>query len=444
MRTMVSDRMLRRVIRSDALVALVGDLVRAVIAVVAIASAAGYLLYDAALARLMFHDLHMNDFGKFYYSARAFLDGRDMYGPSQATAMPVGPVETIEFVNMNPPHFHLLVLPIARFEPLSAILIWSVLSTLALGFSVRAIAREIGIRWTPARVLWTIVGVLACSSTTTTILTGQVTFILLLPLTMAWIAARHGRMVKSATLLGVLASLKPFLAVFGLYLIVKRQWKAALTLGAVMVACFIVGLLLFGWQAHRSWLEALNSVQWTWAVMNGSLFGPLARAFSDNPFFEPFAHAPGLVVLIGTVLGISVVAIAIAAVARDSGPNAVDRSFALLILTALLASPLGWIYYLWLAVGPLVALWMSGSLSRWPIPAAIASLAIPGLLFPIELTLVAQRHSWGGFTIGSVYTWTVLCLWVSLLVKRDVLPLNGLGDNERRLPWPSPSTESTR
>jgi hypothetical protein len=414
---MVSDRTLRFVLRSESRVALLGDLIRAITAVTAVGVVVWYLAYYAALGRTVFVELHMNDFGKFYYSARAFWEGADMYEPTPATAMPVGQGRTLEFANMNPPHFHLLVLPIARLQPLPAMIAWTLLSAIGLAGSLRLVARELGIQWTASRMLLALVGILVCSATEATILTGQVTFVLLLPLTVAWVAARRQRWIASAVWLGVLASLKPFLGIFGIYFIVRRHVAAALAMVAMALACFLLGLLVFGWSAYRSWLDALGGIRWTWAVMNASLHAPLARVLSDNPFFAPLMAAPEAVTPIGVLLGLVATVIAFVVIARDDSPDAIDRATALLILTALLASPLGWIYYLWFAVGPLAALWVSGSLSRWPRPGVFVLIATPGLLCPIGLTLFAQHWRWGGLTMGSIYTWTTLTLWVAVVLS---------------------------
>src|SRR5262245_47595150 len=120
---MISDRSLRRVLPSDSSVALYGDLVRVLVAAAAVFVVLLYVTAYVVFARFMFQTLHMNDFGKFYYSAQAFLNGGDMYAPSPATAIPVID-EVREFANMNPPHFHLLVLPFARLSPLAAIVSW--------------------------------------------------------------------------------------------------------------------------------------------------------------------------------------------------------------------------------------------------------------------------------------------------------------------------------
>jgi Glycosyltransferase family 87 len=415
---MISDQTLLRIVRSQSAVALIGDLVRATLAVVIVGIIGLCIAYYVALSRVMFDDLHMNDFGKFYYSARAFLDGTDMYAPSPATAVPFGEHEVGEFANMNPPHFHVLLLPLARLEPFTALVIWWVTSVAALAISVGLVARALEVRWTAPAVVWAIAGIVACSATETVVITGQITFLLLLPFTLSWVDARRGRWSTSALYLGVLTSIKPFFAIFGLYLLLARHVRAAAAMAVATIACFLLGVAIFGWSAYSSWLGALSGVHWTWAVMNGSLVAPMARTLGTNPFFEPIILRPDLIAPLGALGGLLVVAVACVSVTRDQGPNSTDRAFALFMLLALVASPLGWIYYLWLPLGPLAALWMSGALRRWPLPAVFLLLALPGLLCPLRLTLVAQDRAWGGLLPGSIYSVTLLCLWAAVLSAR--------------------------
>jgi hypothetical protein len=415
---MISDRTLRRVIPSDSTVALVGDLVRVLIAVVLIGLTAYYVAYYVAFGRVLFRELHMNDFGKFYYSARAFLDGTDMYAPSPATAMPVGEHEVAQFANMNPPHFHLVILPIARLAPMSALLVWLTASVLALLASVRIGSRELGFRWTLPKTVWAVAAFVVSSATETVIVTGQVTFLLLLPFTLSWVNARRGRWTTSALYLGILTSIKPFFAIFVIYLLARKRAKEAAAMAITTVACFLIGITIFGWDNYRSWLGALSNVQWAWAVMNGSLVALLARTLDTNPFFQPLIRMPELIAPLGALGGALVIVVVCVSLVCDRGPGSTDRAFGLLVLTALLASPLGWIYYAWLLLPPLAALWISGPLRRWPIPSAFLLLAIPGLLYPLRFTLVAQNRAWGSLLPGSIYSLTMLCLWAAVLTTK--------------------------
>src|SRR5262245_54885499 len=166
-------------------------------AIVVGAVCAAWLLFYLVLGVYMVQRLHMNDFGKFYYSTRLFLDGQDMYGPSPATEIPVSETESRQFLNMNPPHFHLLILPFAILSPANALALWAVVNLIALFLSLRAIARELHIEWTRRRLMWTAVAVILCSATGTVVVTGQLTFLLLLPVTFAWKAARQGDLNKA-------------------------------------------------------------------------------------------------------------------------------------------------------------------------------------------------------------------------------------------------------
>ncbi len=413
---MVSDRTLLRIVRSESAVALIGDLVRAILTVAIIGVIGWYVAYHVALARVMFSKLHMNDFGKFYYSARAFLDGRDMYAPTPATAIPVGEFETRQFANMNPPHFHLLVLALARTEPLTAALVWLTVSLVGFGFSVWLTSRELQMRWTSAGAFWSLAGFLACSATEAMTITGQVTFVMLPAITLAWIGARRARWAATAFWLGILISIKPFLALTGCLLLAKRQYRAIAVMTLTAATCFLIGLAVFGRHAHLSWIDAIGRVDWTWAVMNASLTAPLARALSPNPFFRPLTDASTLVGPLGMAAGALIIAISLISLRRrETGALNVDRGLALLLLASFLASPLGWIYYVWLLLGPLAALAVSGAFNRWPMPRLFIIIAIPGLLYPVQLMLLGQSNAWAPLIPGSLYSVTMVALWAAVL-----------------------------
>jgi hypothetical protein len=73
---MVSDRTLRVFLRSDAAVAVAGDLVRVAVGLAVLLLVAFWIVFYAALVRAMVTENHLNDFGKFYYATKAFLRRR--------------------------------------------------------------------------------------------------------------------------------------------------------------------------------------------------------------------------------------------------------------------------------------------------------------------------------------------------------------------------------
>ena len=386
-------------------------LTRLALGAIALALAGLFALYDAALGRLMFNDLNMNDFGKFYASTRQFLDGQDMYAPNAATLMPVGGGRTHQFLNMNPPHFHLLLLPIAPLSPGSAITVWALANVAALGWSLGLILGELRLRLTPLGAAWGLAALVGWAATGTLVITGQVSPILMLGVTLAWVGARRGRWTASGVWIGVLASLKPFMLIFVPWLIARRQWRALAAVAGAMAAAFLVGLAIFGVDAHRSWIGALGTTDWEWAAMNASLLGAWTRWFSDSPYFAPLASVPAIArpawLVTAAAVGIASVLVAI----RGRGVEGLDRAFVVLLLGALLVSPLGWVYYWWLPLGPAIAvLAASRPVLFW--------LAVPWMLMPLGVVVSGLPDGWRTVTLGSSYFWATLLVWLSMLRGR--------------------------
>jgi alpha-1,2-mannosyltransferase len=414
----LSDRTLAILLRSPRSRALWGDLVRALIACVVMVVGSQWLTYDVQLFAVMRDELNMNDFGKFFYAARHFLAGQDMYGPSPATAIPIGSGRIYQFLNLNPPHFHLLLLPIAPLPPPVALTIWSLASLLGLGFSVRVTLREVGRRVSPAAAVWGIFGTLAFAGTGALAVTGQLSWLLLVPITLAWQAARRQRWTRAGLWMGVGLSVKPFLAVFLLYFALHRKWRA---IGAALLAtaaAFAVGLLVFGWDTHASWLHALRRVDWPWPPMNASWYGLLSRAFVTDVAGQPEIAKPWLVSLLW-LGGMSMfAALTLLHVKSGDSTRAIDRSFALVLLMAVLVSPLGWIYYVWLVMGPLfaaVSAWTNTTTPKRRLQISLFLLAVPALAWPLIAMRGGGGAPWWRVTIGSAYFWGTALLWASLV-----------------------------
>lgn len=377
-----------------------------------LASVAG-ALYNASLVRFMATELRMNDFGRFYYATRAWLAGADLYAPTVATNVAVTPSVTQAFLNMNPPHFHLLIVPIAWLDPGPALAAWGLLSAGTALAAAAVIVRELRLPVTRRGVLWTVAAIAACSATGMVVVTGQVTFVLLLPITLAWQAARHNRWLAFGLWMGACASVKPFLGVFLLYALVRRRGAVAMiAAGAASVG---IGLLVFGRVSYGAWLSALGAVDWTWAPMNGSLAGLLARTLAKNPLFTAVVDAPGLVRVLATGLSAGVVGATIWILARDRSDTAVDRAHVALLLAALVASPLGWFYYVWLTAGPGLALSRTFATRTSLARNICLALALPGLVLPLAVVTLSRDTALGTLTFGSLFGWTTLLLWLAVL-----------------------------
>ncbi len=382
------------------------------------------LLGNLWLAGSLVADPHKNDFGRMYYSAVWWWDGHDMY--ARTPAVPSRPVEghEVDLWNLNPPHFHLVLLPLARLPINAALGVWAILNGLCLGAALRWIIGEVHLDPTPETGIGALLCLLGSAAMSAVIVTGQLSFLLLVPVTLAWRAARHEHWPAAGAWLGLALSIKPFLLLFVPYLLLRRRWRALGAMAAVVAACFAGGLLVFGVANHVSWCEKLQVADgWSWLPMNASLLGMLDRTFTSNLVFTPLLDlSPGVVRLAWLLLAGIIGVFTLAAAGFDDTPEAVDRGFGLLLLGVLLLSPLGWLYYVWFAMGPVLALAL-----RWrrapgePGPqgkSVLLGAGAAGLMWPLVATLLAQPWRLGTLFFGSVYFWSVLAMWLGLLVDR--------------------------
>src|SRR5436189_228849 len=84
-------------------------------------------------------------------------------------------------------------------------------------------------RWLAVRPRQLPVGVLLVLGTAASLLCiglGQVGYWLMLLATLAWLADRAGHATRAGCWLGLLATLKPFYGLFGLYLLWRKDWRA--------------------------------------------------------------------------------------------------------------------------------------------------------------------------------------------------------------------------
>jgi hypothetical protein len=391
--------------------------------------------------------LPANDFGRMLASAELFARGQDMYAWTHATPARLEEMYVIDLHNMNPPHLHLLLLPFTFLANRDhAFIAWWALSAACLYVSLRWTLEELGVEMTPARRRVAVLLGLAFTGTTAMLFTAQLSFLLLVPITALWRAARRGRWTTAGALLGLVLSVKPFLGVVLAYLVWRRRWRAAGACLAVCAACYAAGLLVFGWDNHVSWAERLReSEDWAWLPLNASLTGALTRLFSESIWYLPAAElAPRTIWLLWLVVGGVLGLITLAATSSGDTPEAADQDLALLVLASILLCPLGWTYYLWLAGPPLLAVVLRG----WPLGldagttrrrwsrVLLAVMAV-AFLWPPVLTRLFQPE-WAGpqadpsvpllgdgtplqpaalatLTIGNVFFWGLLAAWGGLV-----------------------------
>lgn len=385
-----------------------------------------FILLNTLNVWIMIDRMEMNDFGKFFYSTIAFLEERDMYASSPATLIQVNPIYAQQFWNLNPPHFHLLLIPLALLSPLTALPVWGIVNLVSLIICLHLIGTNLHLAPSNWQSRLAFLGFLAFSGTGVVLITGQLSFLLLLPITLAWIHARKGNWQLTAIFLGLTASIKPFLLIFLPYFLIKRMIKSALLMISLCLLPFGIGILMFGLENYLSWVEHLQKVDWAWASMNASSLGFFTRTFTENPLYAVLLNFENLPIFSWILFSAFSGTTTLFYISRDHSTLSVDRAFFVLLILAILCSPLGWIYYLFLPLGPATSL----ILSWWRERAVILSpslssvtrkrnlflyLSLPGLFVPIQLVLIFQPNALATLTIGSAFFWSTLAVWLSLL-----------------------------
>jgi hypothetical protein len=150
----------------------------------------------------------------------------------------------------------------------------------------------------------------------------------------------------------------------------------------------------------------------------------------ENPLFTPTVTLDsGLVRVAWLLLGIPVGLIMLYRTLTSPVTEGTDRAFAILLVSAVLLSPLGWIYYLWLPVGPIAATarawWIERSIKVGGTSTSIATpswylflASMMGMAVPVPFSTALQPSALATFLIGSIHFCSLLFIWIALMIDR--------------------------
>ena len=414
-----------------------------VTAAVLVSVGAALVLGHAGLWRTTIDERHGQDFRIFLTSARFARAGRSLYTPVYVRHSKTGERVTGP-PNLNLPHTMLPLVPLAALPTRDALAIWVAAGLLSLIVSTRLTLRALDGRrlpWLAALAL--VVYLLAWAPAAAFSLTAQVSLLLMTPVVLGWLAARRGRLRAAGAWLGLAAAVKPFLLLFLPYWMLRREWRAVGASLASAGAVVAAGLAAFGPRAYVEWLRQLPEVTWAGHYLNASWHGIVQRAFGLSDY-APLVSAPPLVAPLGVAgaIVVGIVTLRLAARNASGGPAPaaqVDRDWSLLLLASLVMSPLGWSYYLWLALWPVAA--VIAHAQPWRRVARRDLLLVAGLagwLWWGKMTLWGQPHPAATILFSSMYGWALLALWGWVGMEIACGRQRAVGD------WRSPARNGTR
>lgn len=364
------------------------------VAVVALVACAGIML--AAMPGVLATEASVQDVDFFVilHSVQGFADGGSAYEPTGRFA-DLKP-------NLNHPALVVALSPLTRVTPATAFWVLTLLSVAALVALVVLVARETAPLPRRAQIAAAALAIM-CPGVLYSLQLGQLGLLLALGVFVMWRYARAGRWTGAGWVFGALVVLKPFLFPLGLLFLRRPARPGIITTAAGALLISGAALPFVGVAEYGSWFATLAHADWFANPMNISITSLVDRV---TPGALP-GWAPFFVMAV-------VVAVAAAVTLRSGPADAArrDRDFSLLLLTALVASPLGWLYYVPMLLPVAVTLH-----SRWHELAPRARMAVmvaAAFLWVPYIVHSSLPQTAAAAAIAATYTYGLLILMAVL------------------------------
>lgn len=287
------------------------------------------------------------DFPNYYEAARLVHDHVDLSRAYEWTWFQrekdrLGIDQRLVTLTPITPFSTLVLYPIASLPALAAKHIW-LLFNLALLLATIGILRKL----TELSVLHLSLLALLSYPLRINFAFGQYYVLLLFLLTAACWLYVHQRRVLSGALIGLAAGLKIFPAIYLLYFLRKRDFKAFSAALLVALGTVAVSIAVFGWPMHHSYLSQVLPATLRgegldpYNLQAGSLSTLLHRLFIFEPQLNPFPawNAPSLFAVLHPLLQMVVIVPAIwLCIPKNSNPAQLRTEYTAVLLASLAIS----------------------------------------------------------------------------------------------------------
>ena len=356
-----------------------------------------------------------SDFVQDYFLAKAVISGIDPYLPLDELGVRFGVPNEIPHSSTHPPSFAVLCLPIGLLSFKQAAFVWLIIGLISLVVSLHLLFRInragllmialIAITWPPVFYDLSL---------------GQLMLPQLLAITLAWLALRSERDLIGGILLGLTISIKLITWPLLLLLLIRKRFKSVLAGSIVFAFLNIIALLLMGVRPVASYYfqksPEIASI-YSNNVFNFSTWTIGPRLFAgtkavDAPWFHtvPLIDAAVLVPLtsIACVIAVLIYGFFVALKARSF-----DTSFAVLVNTAVIVSPVAWIFYLTLLLLPIAVLRVADD---WKTRGKVGLCLIAPLVSQSVLPVFGSSSS---FTIALLMLLPMIAILLLITAHRD-------------------------
>jgi Glycosyltransferase family 87 len=311
-------------------------------------------LLDAALR----HPPEKSDFAQDYFLAKAAVSGTDPYLPLNLLGEQFGIATQFNHPSPHPPSFVILSLPLALFSFQTAAFICLIVGLMCLLISLRLLFNLKSIE-----LLIVFMAAIAWPPVWSNLFLGQSMLLQLLLLTLAWRALRTHSDLVGGLLLGLTISIKLIMWPLVLFLLIRKRFRAALQAVGFIAFLNLIALLLLGVHpVFTYYTQVGRQVAAIYSTHSGNfsawsvgprLFIGTNNLGSTSVDSAPLVNAPALAPITSKL---SVVVIMIYGFFVALKARSFDTSFAVLVCTAIVVSPVSWTHYLVLLMPSLAIL----------------------------------------------------------------------------------------
>jgi hypothetical protein len=333
------------------------------------------------------------EFGRNWAAARAFLDGKPIYGDEQQLLqyyLAEGTYANRRILVekfIHPPTEVLLALPFAGLDFENATLAWNFLSLLALALSVWFLALALRLSCSAWTALPIVTLLLIGVPLRDQLSQGRLTLVMLLLFTGIWMTARSGRWTWAGLLLGTAIAFRLSAAFLILYYLIRWQWKIAAVAWGWFMVLTLITLSVLGPQSYQDYFGEVfpASMQSLRTTYNASLAGFWEKLFDPGlELIWPLWQSPALAKVCTLVSCVLVVTVFAWVAYRARSTEECDQTFGLAVTTLLLASPRAMPHTFLLLVPSFALVWIR--LPPSPLVRALFMLVVVFLwVYPIKL-----------------------------------------------------------
>ena len=294
--------------------------------------------------------------------------------------------------------------PLVKLPALTAAIIWSIGSLIALAISSLLLSDILSNRWIDPQVF---IGLAVFVPVLTTFYAGQVNHYLLLAMVLVvWtIHKSNARGAGLSLAIGILLKTIP-LALAG-WLLLRRNWKALAWLGVCLVILIAITVPLTSFDLYRDYastaLELAGGSNISTAPPNQSLGAMTGRLFGPD-----IARPLGLG-LAALVISLTIIVVVVATIRSD---HCDLLSMSVIIAGTSLIAPLSWVHHQVLLAIPLVILLHATRGTRRAAFGWIVSVMVIGALDVVGL---AWKQLQASTLLVSIGTYSMVLLWAALI-----------------------------